>query len=82
MSPLEYGRLKWSCRRGLLENDLVLEKFLERHGEALEGEQLRAFKSLLTLDDNTLWEILSGRREPEAEAGSAATEIVTLLRAC
>jgi len=82
LSPLEYGRLKWSCRRGLLENDLVLEKFLERHGEALEGEQLRAFKSLLTLDDNTLWEILSGRREPEAEAGSAATEIVTLLRAC
>jgi antitoxin CptB len=82
LSPQEFGRLKWSCRRGLLENDLVLEKFLERHGEALEGEQLEAFKSLLLLDDNSLWEILSGRREPEVEAGPAAAEVLSLLRAC
>ncbi len=82
MSPLEYGRLKWSCRRGLLENDIVLEKFLERHGDALGGKRLEAFKALLLLDDNTLWEILSGRREPEVEAGSAAIEVLSLLRAC
>ena len=82
MTSVEYNRLRWSCRRGLLENDLVLEKFLERHGEALEGERLGALQALLLLDDNTLWDIISGRQEPGVEAGSAATEIVTLLRAC
>ena len=82
MDREQYNRLRWNCRRGLLENDLVLEKFLERHGDALNGEQLEALNGLLSLDDNTLWEILSGRREPGVGAGSAATEIVTLLRAC
>ena len=82
MTREEYNRLRWNCRRGLLENDLVLERFLERHAATLEGERLQALNNLLALDDNTLWDILSGRSDTGVEAGSAATEIVTLLRAC
>ncbi len=40
MSEQEMNRLRWHCRRGLLENDLVLQRFLEQHGRELEGERL------------------------------------------
>ena len=73
------NRLRWRCRRGLLENDLVLERFLVRHGSRLEGERLAAFKALLDYADDELWGIVSGRsecREP------ALLEVVGLLRNC
>jgi len=44
MTPTEMNRLRWCCRRGLLENDLVLERFLGAHAATLEGERLAAFK--------------------------------------
>jgi succinate dehydrogenase flavin-adding protein (antitoxin of CptAB toxin-antitoxin module) len=50
-------RLKWQCRRGLLELDLLLERYLSRNsGDA----QLSA---LLELPDNDLWDIISGRSD-------------------
>jgi len=79
MTRAEMNRLRWRCRRGLLENDLVLERFLERHGRDLEGERLSAFKALLDYADDELWGIVSGRsecREP------ALFEVVGLLRNC
>ena len=82
MDGVEFNRLRWNCRRGLLENDLVLEKFLERHAQSLDGERLAAFKKLLELDDDTLWSLLSGRTEYPAGSGRAITEILALLRAC
>jgi antitoxin CptB len=50
-------RLKWKCRRGLLELDLVLEKYLRQHPEDPE------LAALLDLPDNDLWDIVSGRSE-------------------
>ena len=50
-------RLKWKCRRGLLELDLVLEKYLRQHPEDAE------LAVLLDLPDNDLWDIVSGRSE-------------------
>jgi len=82
MDLVEFNRLRWNCRRGMLENDLVLEKFLDRHAEGLEGKRLAAFKSLLELDDNSLWALVSGRTEQPAGAAPEVTEILTLLRAC
>ena len=50
-------RLKWKCRRGLLELDLVLERYLRRNpGDAELSE-------LLDLQDNDLWDIVSGRSD-------------------
>ena len=82
MTSLEMSRLRWQCRRGLLENDLILERFLDRHGDSLTGESLEMFKSLLTLGDNELWDILSGRVDCLPDANPVAREIVTLLRTC
>jgi succinate dehydrogenase flavin-adding protein (antitoxin of CptAB toxin-antitoxin module) len=55
-------KLKWKCRRGLLELDLVLERFFRGNPSLAEAEadQLRV---LLDLPDNDLWEIVSGRNE-------------------
>ena len=54
---LERHRLKWKCRRGLLELDLVLGRYLDRHPDDLQlGE-------LLELPDNDLWDIVARRSE-------------------
>ncbi len=63
IGEVEMRRLRWRCRRGLLENDLVLQRFLERHGEQLDARQLGALNRLLALPDTDLWDIISGRAE-------------------
>ena len=60
MTSLE-ERLKWKCRRGLLELDLTFDRFL-RQGPQTE-EILGSFYSLLDLPDNDLWDIISGRSD-------------------
>ena len=57
MDGIEANRLKWKCRRGLLELDLVLQRYLDKC--PLDGE----LEALLDLPDNDLWEIVSGRRD-------------------
>jgi antitoxin CptB len=79
MDETELKRLRWRCRRGLLENDLVLERFLENYGESLSQGQLEAFNRLLDLEDKRIWDLVSGRREP-GDAGLA--EVVGMLRGC
>lgn len=54
-------RLRWRCRRGLLENDLLLERFLDRHAASLGPAELAALGRLLDLPDPDLWDIVSGR---------------------
>jgi antitoxin CptB len=81
-TPTELNRLRWQCRRGLLENDLILEKFLERHGASLSSEKLDVFRSLLQLGDNELWDILSGRVDCTPDADPAVRDMIGLLRAC
>ena len=53
-------RLRWKCRRGLLELDLVLQGFFEKQ---LSDEEAAALNALLDLPDNDLWDIVSGRRD-------------------
>jgi len=79
MGPDELNRLRWQCRRGLLELDLVLESFLEKHGEQLQGERMNSFRSLLTLSDNEMLDLISARTEC-SEARLA--EVVQMLRNC
>ena len=57
------SRLAWKCRRGLLELDLVLERFLQRHGSSVGDAELELLCELLDHDDTDLWEIVSGRSE-------------------
>ena len=55
-------RVRWHCRRGLLELDLVLSKFLNKHYATLSDQHRAVFKELLEYSDNDLWDLLSGRR--------------------
>ena len=50
-------RLRWKCRRGLLELDIVLERYLQKNPVDPE------LSALLDLQDNDLWDIVSGRSE-------------------
>lgn len=73
----ENGRIRWHCRRGLLELDLVLNQFLDSRFDQLTTEQKNALTRLLELPDNDLWDLVIGR----AETGDVAcAEIVRMLR--
>ncbi len=54
-------RVRWHCRRGLLELDLILERFNQRHLAALGVAELEIFKELLALDDNDLLDLIMER---------------------
>ena len=57
----ELDRIRWHCRRGLLELDLILERFNQRHLDGLDAVQLEQFKELLALDDNYLLDLIMER---------------------
>lgn len=61
MSDLD--RIRWRCRRGLLELDLILAGFLERHLEELNPLELELLKELLEWPDNDLLDLVLGRTE-------------------
>ena len=60
----EIDRIRWRCRRGLLELDLVLEAFLREELNSLTAAELGEFSRLLDAADNDLWDWVSGRDEP------------------
>lgn len=55
----ELRRLAWRCRRGMLELDIVLQRFIAQHFDGLTLAQLKAFDDLLELPDNDLWALVS-----------------------
>jgi len=76
------ARLKWRCRRGLLENDLFITRFFERHESRLTFRQAQAMETLMDLSDNDLLDLLLGRKEPEpAGAGADVAALIELMRA-
>ena len=54
-------KIRWQCRRGMLELDLVLEKFNQQHLDGLETGQIESFKELLAFADNDLLDLIMGR---------------------
>jgi antitoxin CptB len=65
--PIKRARLRWRARRGLLENDLIVTRFLDAHEENLTDEEVDAFSRLLELSDNELMDLLLARKEPMGE---------------
>jgi antitoxin CptB len=72
------NRLRWRCRRGMLENDLILTRFLDARGDAITEQEVAALDILLEMSDNELWDLLSGREEP---ADAAVTPLLERLKA-
>ena len=78
----ELNRLRWRCRRGLLENDLLIERFFARHAATLTAEQARGLEALMELADNDLLDLLLARTEPgPALARDEVRQVLDLMRA-
>lgn len=76
------SKLRWRCRRGLLENDLFIEQFFARHESGLTVRQAEALGVLMDLSDNDLLDLLLGRKKPEgAQASDDVTQVLGMLRA-
>ena len=76
------SKLKWRCRRGLLENDLFIERFFDRHEKTLTTSQAQGLLALMDLGDNDLLDLLLRRTEPEGELLlGGAPEVLAMLRA-
>ena len=65
--PAKRTRLRWRSRRGLLENDLILTRFLDANEAALSNDDVDAYTRLMELTDNDLMGLLLGQNEPKEE---------------
>ncbi len=80
--PLRRARLRWRARRGLLENDLIFERFFSRYEESLSDGDVAALTRLFELSDNDLMDLLLARKEPEGELSDPdVVRVLGLLRA-
>jgi len=79
-SPLDaraVSVLRWRCRRGLVENDLFLERFFTTYGERLDEGQARGLDALMALPDNDLLDLFLRRTEPAPDIDTP--EVRTVL---
>ena len=75
------SRLKWRCRRGLLENDLFVERFFDAHAGRITEGQAAGMLALMDLADNDLLDLLLVRREPQGETDTPEVrEVLALMR--
>jgi len=63
LSARERDRIRWRCRRGMLELDLVLTSFLDSQLDNLDDAQLDAFNAILMRPDPELLDLVMGRSE-------------------
>jgi antitoxin CptB len=75
------SKLRWRCRRGLLENDLFVERFFQRHAHSLTTFQARGLTLLMDLSDNDLLDLLLGRTPAPSDVSDEFTAVLHLLRA-
>ncbi len=65
--PVKRARLRWRARRGLLENDLIVTRFLDAHEESMSDEEVDAFSRLMEMSDNDLLNLFLARNELQGE---------------
>ncbi|MEK8087554.1 succinate dehydrogenase assembly factor 2 [Aquabacterium sp. A3] len=74
-------RLRWRCRRGLLENDLFIDRFFTRHESHLTQALVQGLLQLMDLSDNDLLDLLLARKEPEGELNNPdVQQVLSLMR--
>ena len=81
LAASDLSRLRWRCRRGLLENDLFVERFFRRHEETITTRQAAGLMALMDLPDNDLLDLLLERNELQGEIDRPEVhEVLLLLR--
>lgn len=79
--PHKKARLRWRGRRGLLENDLFVERFFNRYEDVLTDNDVVALDALFNLSDNDLLDLLLRRKEPQHELNTAnVCRVLEMLR--
>lgn len=82
LTDLDRTRLRWRARRGLLENDLIITRFLDEHETELTDLDVSALTQLFELGDNELLDLLLARIEPEGVLDKPEVKsVLTQLRA-
>jgi antitoxin CptB len=72
------SKLRWRCRRGLLENDLFIERFFNRYATTMTVGQARSMYALMELADNDLLDVFLAR--PHTQAVAQQEDVKALLR--
>ena len=76
LGELERRRLRWRARRGLLENDIIITRYLDRQESGLTAADVVALETLLDLPDNELLDLLLARKEPAGRLDNNAVRTV------
>jgi antitoxin CptB len=63
-APDDMARLRWQCRRGMLELDLLLETFVNRQYPELDAQGQAVFRQVLAYPDQLLFDYFFGTRMP------------------
>ena len=79
------SKLRWRCRRGLLENDIVIDRFFKKHAAALTVRQAQGLCDLMALSDGDLLDLHLGRKDlAQVDAALvqdvAVVEVLKMLR--
>ncbi len=75
------NRLRWACRRGMLELDVLFMPFVEEAYDELNAEQQEAFRRLLTCDDPDLFAWFMGHQScPDAELAAMVATILQRVK--
>lgn len=59
------NRLRWLCRRGMKELDLVLNRFYVNDYDSLSGDEQAIFREFLDAEDPEIYSWIMGRSTPE-----------------
>lgn len=73
------ARLRWRCRRGMRELDVLLERWLTQCWAGAGPVDRRRFEKLLSCEDDALWNWCSGRMVPDDPDLAAIVDQVTGL---
>ena len=61
----EMARLRWRCRRGMRELDMLLLGYLEQHYASASADQQQAFRRLLSTPDPDILALLTGKLQTD-----------------
>jgi len=76
LTELQRARLRWRARRGLLENDLIITRFLDAHEATLTDQDVAVLTRLFELSDNDLLDLLLARKQPAGELDSPSVHAI------
>ena len=79
--PTQRARLRWRARRGLLENDLIIERFFDKHEMELTDNDVQVLTVLLEEVDNVLLDLFLSRKEPEGDLDTPdVRKVIQMMR--